>query len=114
MDHLFSIQGEELNAVCFVMDYVEFHFNGMVLRALNMPVLEVQGETVSFPNAGSRDALCGLIGETVVAVQIQESKAIQVSFTNQKVLRISLQIIAGGGPEAAHFVAGRNLPIEVY
>lgn len=33
--------GEELNVVSFVMDYVEFHFNGPVLRALTKPTVEV-------------------------------------------------------------------------
>ena len=31
--------GEEVNAVSFVMDYVEFHFNGPVLRAIADPVV---------------------------------------------------------------------------
>jgi len=35
-----SLVGHELNIVAFVMDYVEFHFNGPILRALTNPIVE--------------------------------------------------------------------------
>jgi len=50
-----SLAGEELSAVSFVRDYVEFHFDGPVLRALTNPRVEIDGETISFPEPGSRD-----------------------------------------------------------
>ena len=57
-----SLVGEEFNAVAFVMDYVEFDFNGPILRALSPPRLEHEGGIFTFPEPGSRDALCSLIG----------------------------------------------------
>jgi hypothetical protein len=114
MDGVFSLVGEELNGVCFVMDYVEFHFNGPILRALNKPVLETPRGTIIFPSKGSRDALCALIGETVVDVQVMPAEAIQVSLGHQQSIRIPLGIDESTGPEAAHFVAGRNRPIDVF
>ena len=54
--------GEPLSAVSFVMDYVELHFNGSYLRCLVPPVVEQGGRVARFPEPGSRDALCALIG----------------------------------------------------
>jgi hypothetical protein len=67
-----NLVAEQLNAVSFVMDYVEFHFNGPVLRALSSPVLDYHGRRVRFPEPGSRDALCSLIGTEVAAVEVRE------------------------------------------
>ena len=66
-----SLLSEQVNAVSFVMDYVEFHFNGPILRALSNPVVEYQGHRVRFPDAGSRDALCSLIGSDVASVNVR-------------------------------------------
>jgi hypothetical protein len=38
-DHPAGLVGEQLNTVAFVMDYVEFGFNGPVLRALTGPIV---------------------------------------------------------------------------
>jgi hypothetical protein len=51
-----GLVGEQLNRVAFVMDYVEFGFNGSVLRALTDPIIEGEGGRLRFPEAGSRDA----------------------------------------------------------
>jgi hypothetical protein len=39
------ILGEPLSAVAFVRDYVEFHFDGPVLRAISNPRVEVTSHT---------------------------------------------------------------------
>jgi hypothetical protein len=60
---LMHLVGEEVNAICFVMDYVEVHFNGIVLTCYSPPIVQcLEGEFV-FPGPGSRDALCALIGD---------------------------------------------------
>jgi hypothetical protein len=61
--------GEPLNAVSFVMDYVELHFNGSYLRCLVPPVVERGGGVARFPEPGSRDALCAQIGAEVRAIR---------------------------------------------
>ena len=66
--HIQSLPGEILNAVAFVMDYVEFHFNGPVLRAFTNPVVDAGGSQIAFDQPGSRDALCSLIGAEVGSV----------------------------------------------
>lgn len=57
--------GEPLNAVHFVMDYVEMQFNGSYLRCLAPPTVEKEGRVATFPGPGSRDVLCGLIGASL-------------------------------------------------
>ncbi len=106
-----TLLGEELNGVCFVMDYVEFTFNGPTLRALAGPVLLTGQRQVRFPDSGSRDALCSLIGDSVAAVEIEEDIAIRLRFVSGRSLEIPLH---GEGPEFAHFVPGDNGSMEVW
>ncbi len=40
------IVGEQLCAVSFVQDYVEFHFDGPVIRALAAPIVKEDGQTI--------------------------------------------------------------------
>src|SRR4051812_9883032 len=100
MERMEMLVGEELNAVSFVMDYVEFHFNDPVLRALNPPELRDARNTSRFPEPGSRDALCTLIGARVAAIQIG-AEEIEVRFTDDRALAISLVLSDDSGPEAA-------------
>ncbi|MCC5581381.1 hypothetical protein IMZ11_37840 [Microtetraspora sp. AC03309] len=97
-----GLVGEELNTVAFVMDYVEFHFNGPKLTALTDPHVQIGSQTWIFPQAGSRDALCTLIGRTVQAVSIKTNECILLDF-GEAILTIPLDEDNRHGPEAAHF-----------
>ena len=108
-----SLVGEELNAVSFVMDYVEFHFNGPVVRALTNPTVWIDTREARFPEAGSRDALCALIGREVLAVNHTPGERIDVELARGARLRIPLDEASYIGPEAAHFVAEDCL-VQVY
>jgi hypothetical protein len=109
-----ALIGEQLNAICFVMDYVEFHFNGPILRALSKPVVERAAERHIFPAVGSRDALCSLIGDEVVSVDVREEDAIELRFSSEQVLRIPLDARNRTGPEAAHFLPAAREPLQVW
>lgn len=93
-----------MSIVAFVMDYVEFHFNGPVLRALTDPIVEHGGVRVKFPSPGSRDALCALIGTEVESVTLQEGDRIELRTNRGHTLAIPLDSSSRVGPEAAHFV----------
>jgi hypothetical protein len=102
--------GEQLSAVCFVQDYVEFHFDGPIVRALT-PVELIsaeKGDQIVFPNAGSRDAFCHEIGKLVSRIAVFEEVAIEISFSGGDVLRIPLSKWSRSGPEAAHFLVGKE------
>jgi hypothetical protein len=102
-----SLVGEELNTVAFVMDYVEFHFNGPRLRALTDPRVQIGLRTWVFPGPGSRDALCALIGRTVQAVSLHLDEHLVLRFP-EAILTVPLDEGSRHGPEAAHFHAPRD------
>lgn len=109
-----NLVGDELSAVAFVRDYVEFHFDGPVLRALSDPLVRTDaGDEAQFPDPGSRDALCALIGRTVQAVRVasrQDSptKDDRIEFdVNDATVVIPLGADRRVGPEAAHFIPSR-------
>lgn len=101
-----------LAGVAFVRDYVELLFDGPILRCYAAPKVLAEGQTLRFPEKGSRDALCSLIGAEVVAVQAgEESLSIEVD-GNRRVL-IDFTVEWDAGREAAEFiplVEGRLAP----
>jgi hypothetical protein len=103
---LHQVAGSELSAVCFVRDYIELHFDGPTLRILASPIL-IDGENRwEFPQDGSRDALCGLIGSVVVSAAEQPDSLV-LEFDGGAVLKVP-KASRGAGPEIAHFVPMRE------
>jgi hypothetical protein len=96
------------------MDYVELHFDGKVIRALTNPVIVIGTSRCVFPEAGSRDALCSLIGKMVETINAEDTVAITLTFAGGGRVTIPLSPEARTGPEAAHFVPGWDQPIEVW
>jgi hypothetical protein len=103
LPRLEAVVGEQLNAVTFVMDYVQFHFNGPGLTALNHPVVEFRGVHTQFPGPGSRDALCSLIEQSVESVEQREGVHIKLIFRSGHRLIIPLDPGSYIGPEGATF-----------
>lgn len=95
--------GEPLNAVSFVMDYVELHFNGSYLRLLVPPVVERGGQVARFPEPGSRDALCARIGAEVRAIRAADGGELHVEFSDGALVTASLAHEGRVSPEALHF-----------
>jgi hypothetical protein len=94
---------EPLNAVSFVMDYVELHFNGSHLRCLVPPVVEQSGRIERFPEPGSRDALCARIGAEVRAIRAADGGELRVEFSDGALVTASLAHEGRVSPEALHF-----------
>jgi hypothetical protein len=99
---LADLVGLELSAVAFVRDFVEFQFDGPVLRSHVPPVLVADDIRHEFPQAGSRDALCELIGRTVDGTQ-ELSDRLLVSFDGGALVEI-MRCSDYTAPEVAHFV----------
>jgi hypothetical protein len=96
--------GEPVSAVSFVTDYIEFHFDGSYLRFLEAPTIRLpEGETMTFPEAGSRDTLCQLIGATLVAITADEDGDLSASLSNGAHVTVSLAHSHRRSPEALHF-----------
>lgn len=114
MDVLRSLIGEELNAVSFVMDYVELHFNGPVVRCIADPVVSDDKRSWRFPEPGSRDALCSLIGTALSALDFEEAEYLGLGFADSRRITIPLNEEARHHGEAVHYVPGINQPITVW
>ncbi len=86
--------GREISAVVFVRDYVEFHFDGPILRSRADPQVAIGEAVYCFPKPGSRDALCLVIGTTVRSLNSDDSRHLE--FTTSSGCRVRLPLGAGG------------------
>jgi hypothetical protein len=101
-----QLVGEELGTVSFVADYVEFNFNGPIVRAISRPIVRITDETARFPDAGSRDALCSLIFGIVVSVT-DSPESLLIDFGTRGRLTIP-KADPLAGPEVIHFIPMRG------
>jgi hypothetical protein len=106
VNELEHIEGSQVGAVCFVQDYVELDLDAGILRSLADPVVVEGEERHRFPEAGSRDALCRLIGGTVRVAEERPDQLLVV-FDDDRRFEIP-RAATGVGPEVAHFVARRD------
>jgi hypothetical protein len=108
-DPLQPLVGEELSAVVFVRDYIQFQFDGPGLTAVNDPTVEAQGRIYQPAVQGYRDALCERIGHSVVSAEIAEGQEIRIEFDDHSKISISLRPDDyAHGPEAAIFDHGED------
>ena len=114
IEHIEDLVGEKFSGVGFVMDYVEFYFSGPVLRCLADPSIKLLDGYYRFPELGSRDALCKLIGSTVVAVTIEEGKSMNLQTSEGTILSVQLADGSRWGSETMHFVPKPNGPVQVW
>jgi hypothetical protein len=103
--------GREISAVAFVRDYVEFHFDGPILRSVAAPYVAVGEAVYRFPKPGSRDALCLVIGATIRSLNLIAGDHFEFTTSNGHRVRIPLD---GCGAEALHFTPGLNQPLQVW
>lgn len=114
VQELRDLVGEEISAVCFVRDYVEFHFDGPVLRSLTNPIVVDHGARHLFPEPGSRDALCRLIGSTVRGLEMEEARALTLTTADEREIWIPLDAKSRRGPEAMEFLPQGVRSIQVW
>ncbi len=101
---------EWLNSVIFVMDYVQFTFNGPILSAFTWPAIENAGEMLLWDDAGYRDALCALITHHAVDVRIRRDESLTLTFDTGAMLRVSLRAEELRGRSAETAMFNVNLP----
>jgi hypothetical protein len=111
---LSDLVGEEISAVCFVRDYVEFHFDGPIVRSLSNPSVLIHGTKYRFPEPGSRDAMCHVIGSAVRTMHVEEHQALKLTTADDCEITIPLDVNNLRGVEAMHFVPRLNGPIQVW
>ena len=100
-----DLVGEPVSAVCFVQNYVEFHFDGSIVRALSNPRLTLDDTVWRFPEPGARESFCNVIGAVVETVDVDDELSIVLRFDSGHTLFVPLDHESRVGPEAAHFVS---------
>jgi hypothetical protein len=112
--HVEDLVDEEISAIAFVRDYVEFHFDGPILRSIANPFIIITGTKYHFPETGSRDALCRLIGSTITEFNLAEGQALQFKTSNECEVTIPLDHASKRGGDAMHFVPGSLEPVQFW
>ncbi len=100
---LARLRNEHMSAVTFVQDYVQLHFDGPCITAYVWPRIIRTDVTHEAGMAGYRDALCDLIGKTIIDVGEDSNKSLFIRFIDGATLEVSLNESDRDGPEAAMF-----------
>jgi hypothetical protein len=94
-----ELVGRELAAISFVRDYVEFHFDGPVVRALSDPSGSVDGVAWSFADRSTVATMLDLIGREVVRVVLDAARALTIELCDATIT-VPLDDDHRTGPEA--------------
>ena len=97
-----DLEGEALGCISFGDQYVRFVFNGPQITCFSGPSVQFGALTVRFPEPGSRDLFCVLLGQTVISAVLDESRAIVLTFFIGK-LQIPLDVVNKSEGYAASF-----------
>lgn len=109
-----DLVGEQLSGVCFVQDYVELDFNGPILRSIADPLITGPSQEMKFPQPGSRDALCALIGRKVTKAKIQVRENLNLDFGEGYTFSIPLDSDHAQNGESAHFLPAGTASMKVW
>ncbi len=106
-DPLQQIVGEQLSAVTFVQDYLQFQFDGPILNALTVvTVATPQGRATSGEDQ-FRNLLCSCIAKRVGRVEVREHEALCIQLADGSSVALSLRDDDYRCAEAVTF-RGRN------
>jgi len=97
-----EIVGSRLSSVEFVMDYIEFRFDGPCLTTLTLPSIRSGTGDLRAVDPGYRDGLCRQIGTEVADVLLTEED-LTVAFSDSVAFVVSLRDDDYTGPEAVNF-----------
>ena len=89
-----DIDGRKLDAVRFAAASIELSFGGSRLVMSGNPVVLRGGQRYRFPDQGTRDALCALIGDRVERVRAAGTDRIEVTFESGAELMLSSSSVA--------------------
>jgi hypothetical protein len=101
--------GHRLSAVIFVMDYVQFDFDGQRFSPYVWPDVEIDDELPSLGQSGYRDSLCSFITHGVESVEEAPGSGVVIEF-DTGAIRLSPREADLTGPEIALFNAARPDP----
>jgi hypothetical protein len=103
-----DIVGEYLSDVTFVMDYLQMNFCGSGFNFYIWPIVVLPVGKFEITQPGYRDALCGLIGNTVQHVDVYLDTGLTLTFKGGGIVTVSLRAPAESTlPEVATY-SSRN------
>lgn len=94
-----AIVGAKLEAVTFVMDYVQLQFDAAQLTAYTLPHVELAGHHWTSQDDGWRDSLCARIGIGVRNASCSDQR-LQFDFEDGTAITVSLRNEDYRGAEA--------------
>lgn len=100
-----AIEGQELTAVEFVVDYLRLRFDGPTLTLYGWPHVLLADFSVAYGEPEYRNALCAQIGEMVAKAALEEMESLTVEFESGTVIALSLREEELDGPEAGSYSA---------
>jgi hypothetical protein len=81
-----DLSGRQLSSVRFLDERIEFDFGGVVVLTTDNPIVSTGLQRLRYPDAGSRDALCGLIGGSVESARTLPGERLELRFANDRQL----------------------------
>lgn len=85
------LEGREVSAVVFVRDYLQLQFDGPYLNAYVWPELHKGRQNWDVSRPGYKDALCNLIGRTIVAAVETPDERITLHVDDETSMEFSLR-----------------------
>ena len=89
-----ELEGKVLGSVKFRPASVELDFSGARLEISGAATIVIGGQRLRFPDPGSRDGLCSLIGDRVDALRVAASDRLEIHFVSGCELIVSRNVIA--------------------
>jgi hypothetical protein len=81
-----SLEGRKLRSIRFFSDAIELDFSGVIVTTTDNPVIVSGLQRARYPDPGSRDALCILIGAPVEAMRAATGERIEIRFSGDRQL----------------------------
>jgi len=108
--------GRDVSAVCFVRTYVQLIFEDVTFTCYTCPSVSISEKRFETSSAGYRDALCGLIGQTVQSVLERPRKELTLDFESGDRIEVSLRFEDSSSVEAAmlHATGGEIFDVWRY
>lgn len=86
------VVGSRLVAVRFLAHTIEFDFSGVVIETEGHALVSMGSIQYRYPEDGSRDALCRLIGTTVRRMRVGKGNELQLTLDNGSELSLSARV----------------------
>ena len=109
---LSALRGAQATALRFGPDFVEFEFGAESVRIFGGLEFRARGFHISRAEAGWRDAVCSLIGDSVSEIDLTSQAVVNVVFKSGA--RLSIDIGNGGqaGSESMQYIKRGQLEVS--